>query len=539
VFNVSGIKQKLFLGFGVLMFLFAVSGAVIYNRVSAMNEKMAVDVSRDIDMMRLMYETRLLVRDRVSTVYQVCLTSNNDESDELKTHIGTVGAEIDKKLEKLSGELQTQSERDIFQEMATNRQELVAITVRAKKLLEEGKREEAVHLILTENERSVAEYNKLWGRLASIEDESLRQAQKESQAAYFATRVIIWVSVVFSLLLGGIVVGLVGRSIADPINHAISQAEAIASGTLIMAFEEGASGETGRLQRAGKAMAGKLREIIEEVRTGAQSIALASQQVSSTSQSLAQSTSEQAASVEETSSSLEQMSATISRNAENSRQAEQMALQGARDVEEGGQAVEETVKAMRSIAERISIIEEIAYQTNLLALNAAIEAARAGEHGRGFAVVASEVRKLAERSQTAAKEIGQLASGSVDIAERSGVLFEKLKPAVHKTTDLVQEVAASSSEQSSGVAQINKAMAQVDSLTQRNASAAEELSSTAEELAAQAEALQEVLAYFKQANDGTTKTSSRAAATHFVSPAVVTVSSSRATAEEDKHFTRY
>jgi methyl-accepting chemotaxis protein len=538
VFNVSGIRQKLFLGFGVLMFLFAVSGTVIYNRVSAMNEKMAVDVSRNIDVMRLMYDTRLLVRDRVSAIYEVCLVPP-EESEELKTHIGTVGAEIDKNLEKLSAELQTQSEREIFQEMATNRQELVAINVRAKRLLEQGKKDEAVRLILTENERSLAEYKKLWGRLASIEDESLKQAQRESQAAYFATRAIIWVSIVLSMALGGIVFGYMGRSISAPINHVVAQAEAIAEGTLNLTFDDCGDGEIGRLQRAGKSMAGKLREIIEEVRTGAQSVALASQQVSSTSQSLAQSTSEQAASVEETSSSLEQMSVTIGRNAENSRQAEQMAVQGTRDVEEGGKAVEETVKAMRAIAERISIIEEIAYQTNLLALNAAIEAARAGEHGRGFAVVASEVRKLAERSQTAAKEIGTLATGSVDIAERSGELFEKLRPAVHKTTELVQEVAASSNEQSSGVAQINKAMAQVDSLTQRNASAAEELSSTAEELAAQAEALQELLAFFKKANDDTPNTTSRAAATHFVTSGVIPVSSSRATAEEDKHFTRY
>jgi methyl-accepting chemotaxis protein len=190
------------------------------------------------------------------------------------------------------------------------------------------------------------------------------------------------------------------------------------------------------------------------------------------------------------------MSASISQNAENSRQTESMAKEGAKNAEESGKSVTETVEAMKAIAERISIIEEIAYQTNLLALNAAIEAARAGEHGKGFAVVATEVRKLAERAQKAAKEIGTLAGSSVKVAERSGNLIVELVPVIRKTADLVQEVAAASAEQSAGVSQVSKAMGTVDQVTQRNASAAEELSSTAEEMSSQAESLQQLMAFF-------------------------------------------
>jgi len=274
----------------------------------------------------------------------------------------------------------------------------------------------------------------------------------------------------------------------------VKAASGIASGDLRVRITPRSEGDA--LGHSLTNMIGKLTEIIGEVRSGAVALTSASSQVSASAQSLSQGTSQQASSVEETTANLQQMNASITQNAENSGHMESMAVKSTTDVEASAVAVRQSVEAMTSIAEKITIIEEIAYQTNLLALNAAIEAARAGEYGRGFAVVATEVRKLAERSQTAARDIGSLAKSSVNVAQRSGELLSDLVPTIRKTTDVVREVAAASSEQAQGVAQINQAMTLVDQVTQRTASASEELASTAEEMASQAEALQQTIAFF-------------------------------------------
>lgn len=330
------------------------------------------------------------------------------------------------------------------------------------------------------------------------------------------------------------------RSITAPLQSAVHAADRVAEGDLDTYLEALSNDEIGQLMKSLRRMVDYLREMakvaelidqgdlsvqvqplstkdtfgttfrnmlttlsdtIRGVRENVQGLATASAQVSATAQGLSQGTSEQAASVEEAAASLEEMTASITQNAGNSRQMEQMAISGAQTAEESGRAVGETVTAMTAIAEKISIVEEISYQTNLLALNAAIEAARAGDHGRGFAVVAAEVRKLAERSQEAAKEISELAGNSVSVAKRSGDLLDQLVPSIGKTVELVQEVAAASDEQSSGVSQINGAMNRVDQVAQRNASAAEELSSTSQQMSAQSTALQNRLALFLLSGD--------------------------------------
>ncbi len=334
---------------------------------------------------------------------------------------------------------------------------------------------------------------------------TLHLALSEAGVRAEANRTVLLVALVMLGVAGGLsrlVVLTLQRIVVAPLGgepaYVVEVARRVAGGDVGFEIATRAGDRTSAIA-ALREMLARLGEVTTQVREASAAVASAAGQVSASAAAMSNGTSEQAASVEETTSSLEQMTTSITSNAENSRRVEGTARQGAGDADRAGTAVAETVAQMKEIAEKISIIEEIAYQTNLLALNAAIEAARAGEHGRGFAVVASEVRKLAERSQGAAREISALAAKSVGVAERSGALLAELVPSIRKTAELVREVATASAEQAASVAQINRAMSSVDQVTQRNATAAEELSSTAEEMTSQADGLLQIIGFFKVA----------------------------------------
>jgi methyl-accepting chemotaxis protein len=333
-------------------------------------------------------------------------------------------------------------------------------------------------------------------RLVQVNNDGAIAASAEGDRVYASARVAIVSVLIVALLLGLFMAWFVSRIISRPLKQAAEMAQRLADGDLTAHLDVTSRDETGQLVGAMQNMVGKLSRIIGEVRHAADGLASASEEVSATAQSMSQATSEQAASVEETSASIEQMSASINQNTDNAKVTDGMASKAAREAGEGGKSVDQTVAAMKKIAQRIGIIDDIAYQTNLLALNAAIEAARAGEHGKGFAVVAAEVRKLAERSQVAAQEIGELSTSSVDLAERAGALLGEMVPSITKTSDLVQEISAASEEQAAGVAQINIAMVQLNQVTQQNASSSEELAATAEEMSSQAEQLQRAMSFF-------------------------------------------
>jgi len=361
---------------------------------------------------------------------------------------------------------------------------------------------------------AIGDYKDSTHKLEATAKELAEGANKrmEAEEVYFKNLTTQTNSIMLTLALLAIVVSVaitlfITRSITAPVNEALGISGRLAQGDLTFNIEVKSQDELGQLLSAMKNMVDKLKAVVGDVKTAAENVAMGSQQLSAGSEQMSQGTTEQAASAEEASSSVEEMNATIKQNADNSQQTEKIALKSANDALESGKAVSESVSAMKQIASKISIIEEIARQTNLLALNAAIEAARAGEHGKGFAVVASEVRKLAERSQTAAGEISRLSKSSVEVAEKAGAMLTKLVPDIQKTSELVQEISASSKEQAGGADQINSAIQQLNQVIQQNAGAAEEMASTAEELSSQAEQLQGTISFFKTNNveQGTTR----------------------------------
>jgi len=313
----------------------------------------------------------------------------------------------------------------------------------------------------------------------------------------------------FGMAVLMLIVGLAGIAVAiiiialfmgdrlKPLVVAANIADRLADGDLDITMPRGHRDEIGLLLLSMGRMVGKLRDIVANVKSGAANVSAGSLQISSTAQQMSQGATEQAASAEEVSSSMEEMAATTRQNTDNAATTEGLSRKAAKDALEGGKAVDDTVQAMKKIAASIGIIEEIARQTNLLALNAAIEAARAGEVGKGFAVVASEVRKLAERSQKAAGEISVLSKESVGVAEQAGTLLAKIVPDIQKTSELMQEIASASQEQSTGTEQTTKAIMELDSVVQQNSAASEQLAASAEELSGQATALQDAIAFFK------------------------------------------
>jgi len=312
------------------------------------------------------------------------------------------------------------------------------------------------------------------------------------------------------LLLCAALYWIMRRMISRPLARAVEFATAVAAGNLTSRVESRSNDEIGTLMATLATMQRDLAQSVARIRTAAGEVDVAASEIASGNGNLASRTESQAASLQETASSMEELTATVRLNADNARQANQLALGAYDSARRGGEVVGEVVGKMQSITDSsqkvvdiISVIDGIAFQTNILALNAAVEAARAGEQGRGFAVVASEVRKLAQRSAAAAKEIKGLITDSTRevetgsrLVQQAGATIREMVGSVQRVADIVAEISAASAEQSAGIEQVNLAVTQMDDAVQQNAALVEQAAAAAMSLGQQGRALVDAVAVF-------------------------------------------
>lgn len=500
MFNNLKIGVRLGIAFSAVLLMLGVMVFVAMERFMSLETVVEDLTGPQTERLRLV--NRIIILNQINARSSAdLLVAEGSIADGLVMEIADRSQQMTQIFERLESLLETEEGRRRFADIMTARQNYAASRREMTAMYDDGNREGASRMWVTQTDSLLDEYLANMEVLLEHQNTIINESGSMANDMVDGAVRIIFVVSIIAVVIGIIFAWRITHGIVQPLHIAVNAARQLADGDMTTHIEVKSRDEVGQLLGAMRDMVTKISQVISEVTSGADNLASASEQVSSTSQSLSQASGEQAASVEETTASMEQMTASINQNTENAKVTNNMSNKASKEAVEGGEAVEQTVVAMKSIAEKISIIDDIAYQTNLLALNAAIEAARAGNHGKGFAVVAAEVRKLAERSQIAAQEIGHVAGTSVELAERAGRFLGEIVPSIQKTSDLVQEIAAASSEQSAGVGQINNAMEQLNQLTQQNASASEELAATSEEMSSQAEQLQQSMGFFKISHD--------------------------------------
>src|SRR6266568_2033336 len=399
-----GIGKRLGLAFGLLIAFLVGVGALAVERMQTLDESLTRVADVNWAKARLAQRALLAANDTSLRLNHAFLEMDREAAQKDFGIIDENRRTIEDSLEQASKLATDDAGQKLLEAARESWRAYGAAAQSAKELLDQDKLSDAQRKLTSEVVPLLHGLVDAFSAFANHQGDLIERARTEGHERYYAGRALVVALIVLASLAAVVVAVLVTRSISKPVLQAVTAAEQIAGGDFSFEIRGGGQDEAGRLLEAMRKMTDDLVRVLADVRTAAGTLGDASGQVAAASSALSEGTSAQAQGVQVTTELLSRMRAAITRNAASSRRMEEMATGSARDAEAGGEAVAKTVETMRAIAERTSVVEEIAYQTNLLALNAAIEAARAGAHGRGFAVVASEVRKLAERSQAAAKE---------------------------------------------------------------------------------------------------------------------------------------
>lgn len=494
------IKRRLVATFTAIFVIWAIATVLALNKLRIANDRYlhAVNVS-----MQQMADTERLLKDELllrSTIAEVLIDLPNapvGHTATLSAEIDTIAQDVEATVAKIRAsdltprQLAALTEFEELNALAKEQNgrvislELSGDEIAAKRLFHEELSEIADNLILSIEE------------LMLITEEEAKQQAVETAEAYAFARLVLAGLFLAVVASASMVAFQLTRRISSGLAEAVQLARSIAGGDLRKTPQISGNDEVTDLLKAQNEMTQKLRDVVANVNHATRNVASGATQMASTSEELSKGATEQASSTEETSSAVEQMAANIKQTADNAAETERRAMESARDAQASGKAVLEAVEAMKTIASRIMIVQEIARQTDLLALNAAVEAARAGEHGRGFAVVAAEVRKLAERSQSAAAEISLLSDMTVRTATSAGEMLRNLVPNIESTSALVSEISIASRELATGAGQISSAVQQLDKVTQQNTSASEQLAASATELSGQADVLADAIEFFR------------------------------------------